>query len=138
MTIEPRFYAVQSPGPSSSWRRSTRTGSLVAWPPGTSVGPSLDRRDLPGGWGERVDHLLSAAGWFAKVQAAITADPITCAARFANVHGRCCGCGQRLQSTTDRLASACVGCRSRMAADVVTELIGANNSIPHTSGHSFQ
>jgi len=129
---EPRLFATLSTSDLNAlsyWRRS-RTGALVAWPPGTRYGPVLLEKDIPLGLPrhERRDYKLNwytatVVPWLRHAHAAVEAEPLAAAARFAAWTSRCLCCARRLEDAHGRLAGACTGCRGRLPHDVLTALI---------------
>lgn len=113
------YYAVPDPADPARmtyWRRTGR--GLRPIPANARYGPVLLKHDVPADlrgqqrrewvYAWQRQHLYP---WHATVHAAIDADPIGCAARYAALQARCAWCGRRLTDPDSKTYGIGPDCR---------------------------
>lgn len=124
---EPRYFAVPDPDDAARityWRRSN-DGQLAPWPAKARYGPALYRKPGPGhqhvipaglGGEERRQWTLRwfetvSGPWHLRARAAVEADPLVAAARFAGLKCACCICGRVLTDRASKTYGVGPDCR---------------------------
>ena len=140
--VEVDYFAVPDPDDAERityWRMGAR--GLTSWPPAARYGPRLLKRDVPRDLhGQAKVEWVHAwyqgtrFTWQAKVFAAINADQLAAAARFAVLKTRCCCCGRVLQEPASRTLGIGPECRIGLPQEILAALSEAVGRLHAASG----
>lgn len=124
------YYATpdpNNPDQMTYWR--VRGGRLTKWPTKAAWGPILRRSDVPkelvgedrNAW-IRAWVEANATQWYDAIRAALAADPIGCALRFAELTTRCLNCGRKLTDPASKVYGIGPECRDGLSAATLAAL----------------